>query len=102
MSSKSSDRPSVSDDDSEFNYIPGNYSLIESEIMEASDSENGEGDKDQHTSCVDVETYSSEPMADEEWIAEYRLRQAKKEEQRLASLKDRLAGKENLSNWYAS
>ena len=36
MSSKSSDsdRPSVSDDDSEFNYIPGNYSLIESEIME--------------------------------------------------------------------
>ena len=50
MSSKSSDsdRPSVSDDDSEFNYIPGNYSLIESEIMEASDSENGEGDKDQH------------------------------------------------------
>jgi hypothetical protein len=46
--------------------------------MEASDSENGEGDTDQHTSCVDVEPYSSEPMADEEWIAEYRLRQAEK------------------------
>ncbi|CAB3976751.1 Hypothetical predicted protein [Paramuricea clavata] len=103
MSSKSSDsdRLSVSDDDSEFNYIPGNYSLIESEIMEASDSENGEGNKDQHTSCVDVERYSSEPMADEEWMAEYRLRQAEKE-QRLASLKDRLAGKKSLSNWYTS
>ena len=67
----------------------------------SSDSENGEGHKDQHTSCVDVESYSSEPMADEEWIAEYRLRQAQKE-QRLASLKERLEGKESLSNWYAS
>ena len=38
MSSKSfgSDQCAVSDD-SEFNYIPGNYSVIEFEIMEASD-----------------------------------------------------------------
>ena len=32
------------------------------------------------------------------WVAEYRQRQAAKE-QRLASLQDRLAGRENLSNW---
>jgi hypothetical protein len=100
MSSKSSDsdRRSVSDDDSKFNYIPGNYSQIESEIMKATDSENGQGDKDQRTSCVDVEPYSIEPMGDEEWIAEFGLRQAEKE-QRLASLKDRLAGEKSLNNW---
>ena len=102
MSSKSpdSDQCSVSDD-SEFNYIPGNYTVIESEIMEASDGENSADDKHVNTSGVetpDVEPYSCEPMADEEWIAEYRQRQAEKE-QRLESLKDRLAGRENLSNW---
>ena len=45
-----------------------------------------------------MEPYSSEPIADEEWAEEYRQRQAEKE-QKLASLKDRLAGKESLSNW---
>ncbi len=38
---------SVSDNDSEFNYIPGNYSVIKSEIMEASDGENGTDDRDE-------------------------------------------------------
>ena len=42
-----SDQCSVSDDDSEFNYIPGNYSVIESEIMEASDGENGADDRNE-------------------------------------------------------
>ncbi len=42
-----SDQCSVSDNDSEFNYIPGNYSVIESEIMEASDGENGADDRDE-------------------------------------------------------
>ncbi len=41
-----SDQCSVSDDDSEFNFIPGNYS-VESEIMEASDVENGADDRDE-------------------------------------------------------
>ena len=54
MSSKSSsdsDECSVSDD-SEFNYIPGNYSVIESKIMGASDGENGADDKNEHTRAV--------------------------------------------------
>ncbi len=88
-------------DDSEFNYIPGNDTVIESEIMEAFDSENSADDKHEITSGIetaDVEPYSCERMADEEWIAEYRQRQADKEP-RLASLKDRLAGKVNFSNW---
>lgn len=95
MSSKSSDfdQACLSDDDSEFNYIPGKYN-IETEIMEASASDNGDGD------ILDQETgpYSNEPMADEQWAAEYRQRQAEKESM-LASLKDRLAGKETLSSW---
>lgn len=95
MSSKSSDfdQASLSDDDSECNYIPGKYN-IETEIMEASASDNGDGD------ILDQETgpYSNEPMADEQWAAEYRQRQAEKESM-LASLKDRLAGKETLSSW---
>ncbi len=33
--------------DSEFDYIPGNYSFIESEIMEASDGENSADDRDE-------------------------------------------------------
>ena len=102
MSSKSSDSYQCSvSDDSEFNYIPGKYSVIESEIMKASDSEKGADDKDENTSGVetfDVEPYSCKPMADEEWVAEYRQRQASKE-QRLTGLQDRLAGRENLSNW---
>ena len=48
MSSVSdSDQCSVSDDYSEFNFIPGNYFVIESEIMEASDGENGADDRDE-------------------------------------------------------
>ena len=71
-----SDQCSVSDD-SEFNYIPGKYSVIESEIMEASDSGNGTDDKDENASGVEilnVEPYSCKPMANEEWVAEYRQR----------------------------
>ena len=51
LKSSDSDQCSVSDD-SEFNYIPGKFSVIESEIMEASDSENGADDKDEtHKRC---------------------------------------------------
>ena len=103
MSSKScdSDQCSVSDNDSEVNFIPGNYFVVESEIIEASDSENGADDTDgksNENETASVEPYSYEPIADEDWIAEYRQRQAEKE-RRLASLQDRLAGREDLSNW---
>ena len=63
--------------------------------MQASDSDKGD---EEQASFADVEPYSSEPIADEEWVKEYRQRQGEKE-QKLASLKDRLAGKESLSNW---
>ena len=93
MSSKSSesDQCSVSDDDSEFNYIPGNYFVIES------GADDNHGKRSGVTSSI-YDPYSCEPIADEDWITEYRQRQAEKE-QRLASLNDRLAGRENLSNW---
>ena len=42
-----SDQCSVSDDYSEFNFIPGNYFVVESEIMEAFDGENGADDRDE-------------------------------------------------------
>ena len=64
MSSKSSesDQCSFSDDDSEFNYMPSNYFVIESEIVEVSDSENGADDNNAKTSGVtsSVESYSCE------------------------------------------
>ena len=49
-----SNQCSVSDDDSEFNYILGNYFVIESEIMKASDGENGADDRDekQWVGCI--------------------------------------------------
>ena len=62
------------------------------------DGENGADDKNDDTSAVethDNEPYSCEPTADQQWVAEYRQRQAKKE-QRLASLNNRLAGREEF------
>ncbi len=48
------DQCSVSDDYSEFNYIPGNYSVIESEIMKASDGENGADDRDEKQAVLNL------------------------------------------------
>ena len=89
MSRKSSDQCPVSDDDSEFNYSPGNYFVIESEIVEAFDSEYGADDNH--------EPYSCEPIVDEYWITECRQRKWKRTKS--GSLNDRLAGRENLNNW---
>ena len=80
-----------------------NYFVIESEIVEASDSEYGADDNHAKTSSVTSsvdhdEPYSCEPIADKDWITEYRQRQVKKE-QRLASLNYGLAGRENLRNY---
>ena len=91
-------------DDSEFNFIPGQYWSIESEnAMDASES--GDGEDGQSESNDDgqtgIEPYSGEPMADEEWLKQYKLRQAEKE-RRLESLKNRFSGNETLSNWCVS
>ena len=79
--SNDSDECSLSDDDSEFNFIPGRYWSIESEnAMDASES--GDGEDGQSESKDDgqtgIEPYSGEPMADEEWLKQYKLRQARK------------------------
>ena len=91
--SSDSENDSIPDDDSEYNSNLGKYTIIETEIMGASDN-----DGDEETNISEVGPYSSEPMADEEWLQEYKKRQEEKE-RRLASLKDHLSGKESLSNW---
>ena len=68
-------------------------------------SESGDGDDGQSESKDDgktgIEPCSGEPMADEEWLKQYKLPQAEKE-RRLESLKNRLSGNETLSNWCVS
>ena len=93
-----SDQCPVSNDDSEVNFIPGKYFVIESKIIEASNSENGADDTEGKTNwneTASVEQYSYEPIAYKDWRREYIQRQAEKEH-RLASLQDRLAGREDL------
>ena len=99
-----SDECSFSDDDSEFNFIPGRYWAIESEkAMDASES--GDGEDGESESKDDGQTgikpNSGETMADEEWLKQYKLRQSEKE-RRPESLKNRLSGNETLSNWCLS
>lgn len=89
--SSSSDECSFSGDDSEFNYIQGYYEEDDTNDKLLSNNEDEEIDDV-------VQPYSNEPMADEEWLKEYKKRQEDKE-RRLESLKDRLAGKEELRNW---
>ena len=91
-SSPDSNVCSSSDDDSELNFIPGIYQPTEAEIQASADG--GEGDD--HMDGFSA--YADEPLADTEWTEEYEKNQAEKE-QRLESLKDRLSGKESLSNW---
>ena len=85
-----SDECSFSDDDSEFNFMPGRYWSSES-----GESESKDGGQ------TGIEPYSGEPMADEEWLKQYKLRQPEKERQ-LESLKNHLSGNETLSNWCQS
>ena len=98
VSSCESDAGSICSDDSDYNFIPGYYRPIESRSedseSQASDLENDEfvdGD-----ACTGP--YSDEPLADEEWTKKYKEEQEEKQ-RRLESLKDRLSGKESLSNW---
>ena len=85
-----SDEYSFSDDDSEFNFMPGRYWSSESGESESKDD-----------GQTGIEPYSGEPMADEEWLKQYKLRQPEKERQ-LESLKNHLSGNETLSNWCQS
>ena len=90
-----SDLSSMSDDDSEYNFIPGPYAgpyyvEKEQESLNDSDSENEEFGGDR--------AYTDEPLASKEWLKEYKKQQEERKK-RLDSLKDRLSGKESLSNW---
>ena len=102
-----SDERSFSDDDSEFNFIPGRYWAIESEkAMDANESGDGEDGEDGESESKDdgqtgIEPNSGETMADEEWLKHYKLRQSEKE-RRPESLKNRLSGNQALSNWCLS
>ena len=94
-----SDTGSISEEDSEFNFIPGYYQPIETEKLPADSDTDSDHEVDEGDAIFDgIEPYSNEPLADEEWTRQYELRQAEKQ-RRLEGLKDRLAGKESLSNW---
>ena len=102
MSATSSDSEehSFSEVDSEFDFL-GRYSPIE--VENASICSSTEFNSESTSVCTSeepttVEPYSSEPIADEEWIKEYKLRQ-KEKGSRLNGLKDRLSGREALQTW---
>lgn len=61
----------IPEDDSEHNYYPGVYRIVESEIMQMSDDD---GENKLETSA-DSGTCSNEPIADEEWPNTFRVRQ---------------------------
>ena len=63
---------SFSDDDSEKNFISGEYYHIESEV--------GVNDNDVHVEQLGIEPYSTEPLADEGWLEAYNKRQQDKKE----------------------
>ena len=65
-SSSDSENNSIPDNDLEYNYYPGKYTIIETEIMRTS---NDDGNKE--TNLSQVGPYESKPMADEEWIKDY-------------------------------
>ena len=71
--------------------------------MDASESGDGEDRESEpkDDGQTGIEPYSGEPMADEGWLKQYKLRQSEKE-RRLESLKNRLSGNETLSNWCLS
>ena len=99
MSGNSSDSESShgSQCDSEYNYIPGyiiedesNDTSHEIGTLEAVDSEIL-GD---HDACL----YADEPLADEEWYAQYLNKSAKRKEQN-EMLQRRLDGREDVKSW---
>lgn len=96
MSSSSSDteNESYQTDDSDWNYIPGPYTVndpteVEGTVGEATAMDDRE---------PDVGPYANEPVADEEWFAEYRGKKQSYDE-RLNELQMRLDGAEEVRKW---
>lgn len=67
------DEQSMSDD-SDYNFIPG----IWPQFLEHLEVENPDGEDVQENGDYPSQPYVDEPLADEEWIREYELKQAKK------------------------
>lgn len=84
--SQSSDsEQSYDSDDSEYNYIPGVFEY-EEEIP------NDEAQVEHY------EPYSNEPLADEEWLVDYKKQKAIEEELE-KKLTQRLDGVDHVQNW---
>ena len=64
-SESNSDLSYISDDDSEYNYIPDIYLDFETEKAETTDSERDVDDLNGYRA------YTDEPLGDEEWLKEY-------------------------------
>lgn len=65
-SSSETDSASISDNNLEYNFIPGNYLPIKSELDINSDNDSAKKDDG-----FGVEAYSTEPLADDNWLVEY-------------------------------
>ena len=75
MSSSSSDFESQScqSDDSEWNYIPGPYNIEKT----SASGENGSEMRDSNSHHEgNIGPYANEPVADEDWLANYRKKKA--------------------------
>lgn len=93
MESSCSDNESLSfsEDDSENNFIPGRFFPVESELANEHEAQTTD-------EIHGFEPYTAEPLADENWLEQYKKRREEKQ-QLQERLKDRLSGKETISNW---
>ena len=97
MSSSSSDTEnnSYQSDGSDWNYIPGPYQIAKS-------SETNENSSEANSSSAanekDIDPYANEPVADEDWLANYSEKRQKYDEH-LKELQRRLDGLEELNKW---
>lgn len=97
MSSSSSDTEnnSYQSDDSDWNYIPGPYQIEKSREIDENTGEAQSSSVDQEQ---DIGPYVNEPVADEDWLANYREKKESYDE-RLKELQRRLDGSEELTKW---
>ncbi|XP_046839887.1 uncharacterized protein LOC124434069 [Xenia sp. Carnegie-2017] len=94
MSSSNSDTESTSyqTDDSDWNYYPGIFDIKKTSEASATKDDKSTDDN------ADVGPYSNEPVADEEWLSNYRGRKQKYDD-RLKELQRRLDGEEKYDQW---
>lgn len=93
MSSSFSD-PVSSQNDSEIDFIAGYVMEVEDEAVGSTEPSNQFEDEE----LWDVRPYEGEPIADDNWIANY-YEQRRVEEDRLENLRSRLRGDITLQSW---